>query len=675
MSYKQDNRFISIHSPLGPDKLLLTGFVCREEISRLFEIDADVASEDEAVDFDKLLGLPVTIRLVQEDGKPRFFAGIVAKAVQLPPVGELARYRLHIVPWLWLLSRRTNCRIFQNLATPEIVKAIFGEYPSADFEFNLTGDYRAREYVVQYRETDFEFVCRLLEEEGIFFLFKHDDEGKHTLQVIDAPSAYQPCPGCEKVDVSDASGNAHNRPGVVEWVYEKSVHSGKFATTDFNFKKPLTPLLAAAVNEPPHAAKKLEVYDPPGKHQEKAEGDELAKLRLQEIQCRQEAASGKATVRGLITGHTFSLIGPARDKWKDVKWLVTEAVHRAKGDDFTAEKKGTKEQEYACAFCVVDAATLWRPARSTRKPMITGPQTAIVCGPEGEEIFTDEYGRVLVKFHWDRESKGDEKSTCFIRVAQGWAGKQMGFFMLPRIGHEVVVEFLEGDPDRPLITGSVYNGENKQPYALPDHSSVSTWKSLSTPGGGGFNEIRFEDKKDAEQVFIHAQKNMDVRVNNDMFETVTHDRHSIVENDDLYHVKHDRDEIVDNDHREKVGKDRNLTVKGKEAKQVDGSRSLKVAGDVAEEFGAGASRVVTGDYYVKADSICLEAASNITLIVGGSSIAVGSGGITIKAGSQVVIEGSGVDVKGSGQVQIGGPAITVSADGTLTLKGGMVMIN
>jgi type VI secretion system secreted protein VgrG len=302
----------------------------------------------------------------------------------------------------------------------------------------------------------------------------------------------------------------------------------------------------------------------------------------------------------------------------------------------------------------------FRPQRNTRRPVVEGVQTAIVVGPKGQEIYTDEHGRVKVQFHWDREGKRDENSSCWIRVSQNWAGTGWGAMIIPRIGHEVIVDFEEGDPDRPLITGRVYHGVNKPPYKLPDEKTKSTVKTNSSEGGEGFNEIRFEDKKGEEQIFIHSEKNFDLRIKNDSFETVSNNRHLHVEKDKFEQVDNNRSETVDADHKEQIGKDRHLDVKGKEAKQVGGSLSLTVKGDVIEAFKANHSEQTGKDYYLKAQNIVIDGMTNITLSVGSSYIAIESGSIEIKTGGQIKIDGSQVSISGSGMTEI---------------KGGMVKIN
>ncbi|MCK6476764.1 MAG: type VI secretion system tip protein VgrG, partial [Phycisphaerales bacterium] len=579
-----------------------------------------------------------------------------------------------------------------------VVKAVFGLYNFADFKANLSGDYKPREYQVQYRETDFNFVSRLLEQEGIAYYFEHAENGKHTMHLVDAPTAFAPFKGYEKIDWAGSRGRALDKQVILDWTYEKSVQPAKYATTDFNFKKPSTPLLAPAENPPKHAAKEFEIFDAPGEYEEKAAGEEIAKIRLQELQSSQELVTGAGNSRGIAVGCTFELGAPPRDSWKGKKWLVTEAVHRAVSDPFLAQRGGT-EEEYSCRFTAVASDVLWRPARSTPKPTIPGPQTAMVCGPKGNDIHTDEFGRVKVKFHWDRESKGDENSSCWIRVCQHWAGKQWGTMMIPRTGQEVVVEFLEGDPDRPIITGRVYNSESNVPYKLPDFASVSTWKSLSTPDGGGFNELRFEDKKGSEVVFFHAQKDLEIRAKNDRHETIERDRHLVVQRDRVEHIKQDHHATVDRDHFEKIGRDVSTKIAGKEMREVTGSMSLKVKDDVAQEFDAKASTKVKEKYSIKAKEIVIEGESHVTVKVGQCHISIDSSGVTVgaqkielesksditmKANANITAEATanlglkgtaGATLESPAQTEVKGTNASVQGSAMLKLAGGMVMIN
>ena len=647
MPATQAHRLIAIHSPLGADTLLLRSFTLHEEIGRLFQLEADLISADPNINFDDIIGQKATIRLDLGNGKTRYFNGVVSRFVQTGQDKDYALYKATVVPWLWFLTRAADCRIFQEKKVPDIIEEVFKGQSFADYELNLSGTYRQWEYCVQYRETDFNFVSRLMEQEGIYYFFKHEN-GKHTLVLADSISAHQKYPGYETIVYRPPSKALAGREGIREWVMEKQVQPGAYELNDFDFKNPKKVLRAKSNISRNHERADLEVYDYPGDYVQHGEGEGYAKVRIEELQSQHELLRGQATARGLGTGSLFTLKDhPRADQNRE--YLITSASYRIDAGDF--ETSGTKEagEFFSCNFTAVNCTapfTPFRPTRLTPKPTIQGPQTAMVVGPKGEEIHTDKYGRVKLQFPWDRYGKADENASCWVRVAQSWAGKKWGAIYLPRIGQEVVVEFLEGDPDRPIITGRVYNGEAMPPYPLPDQKTVSTLKSDSSKGGKGFNEIRFEDKKSSEQLFIHAERNLDIRVRKDRFETVVGERHLHVEKDKFEKVDN-RHEEVQTSHFEKIGTDRHLDVGGKEAIHVAGSQSLDVGGNLTQEVGGNLSQKIVGKLYVSATGdLVLESASNITLKVGGSSIAIDASGIGLSA-PMVKIEGnSAVTVQG-----------------------------
>jgi len=553
------------------------------------------------------------------------------------------------------------------MTVPEIIKQVFRDAGFSDFEEALTGAYRTWEYCVQYRETAFQFVSRLMEQEGIYYFFRHEN-GKHVLVMADSPGAHEPCPGYEEKEISCQFSGAPvtEQEYVAEWVVETRVQPGSFSLNAFDFENTKKDLNARAQIPRQHAAADFDVYDYSRDYIEAADGETYARRRIEELHSQYEVATGTSDARGLHTGGTFALAGhPRADQNRE--WLVTGASYTISQGEFSSGEGGGG-CVYSCSLTAIGSSEPFHAARVTVKPKIPGPQTALVVGQPGEEIYTDKYGRVKVQFHWDRYGKADENSSCWIRVAQVWAGRQWGAIYTPRVGQEVIVEFLEGDPDHPIITGRVYNGQAKPPYVLPANQTISTLKSDSSKGGGGFNEIRFEDKKGSEQIFIHAQKNLDLRVNNDRFETVGNDSHLHVEMNKFEHVDNNRNETVDADHKEEIGKDRHLKVKGKEAKEVAKSLSLTVKGDVAEVFKASHSEQTTKDYYLKAQNVVIEGMENITLSVGGSHIAIEPTQIEIKAGAQLKLEGVQVEVKGSAQTSVQGGAMT-------EIKGGIVKIN
>ena len=680
MPATQENRIAAIATGLGPDVLLLRSVSIQEQMGRMFQIEAELSCEKGEIVFDKVLGTNVTIRL-QIGDKPRYFNGFVSRFVQGSNEGGFTRYRAEVVPWLWFLTRTADCRIFQNKSVPDIIQQVFKDHGFTDFKLNLQNPPGPREYCVQYRETDFNFVSRLMEQEGMYYHFEHTD-GKHTMVIVNAPSAHKAFPGHEEVTFSELESNATGSEGISNWVVEKEVQPVGYALNDYHFPTSKTSLLASANVTRQHAASKFEIFDYPGEYTVAKEGEKLAQIRLDELQAQHEILRGQATVRGLAVGSKFKLKGHPRKDQNDREYLLTGvSIHIDNGGYATGREGG---QFFTCNFRAMPLAQPFRTPRLTPKPIVQGPQTAVVVGPKGEEIYVDKFGRVKVQFHWDRYGKADENSSCYIRVAQTWAGKNWGVIQIPRIGQEVVVQFLEGDPDQPLIVGSVYNDAVMPPYPLPDRKTLSGIKTNSTIGGKGFNEVRFEDKKGDEQLFIHAEKNMDTRVKNSCFEFIGYDRHLVVKHDQNERVENNRSETVDKDHVEKIGKDRHLKVVGKEAKEVDETLSLTVKKDVTEVFKANHSEEVTKDYYLKAQNVVIEAATNITLKVGSSSLAIEAGGVGIKTSGQLKIESTGpAEIKSSATIKIEGgatadvksPMTTINADGILTLKGALVKIN
>jgi len=669
MAITQENREIEIATPLGKDVLLLTRMSGTEQLGRPFRFDLELASEDDQIKAEDIVGQNVTIRLNLSEDNTRYFNGFISSFTQMLTKGGLACYQATMVPWLWFLTRTADCRIFQEKKIPEIIEQVFGDLGfSSDYDTaDLKGDYRKWEYCVQYRETDFNFVSRLMEQEGIYYFFKHEN-GKHSLALIDTADAHEPYSDIEELEYHPAGKGTKTEECVSDWVVRTHLQPGSYALKDFNFETTKTEMLVRAISERKHAHATFEIYDYPGEYTVvKPDGEDYARKRIEELQAQYEVVSAISDARSICTGYTFKLINHPRDD-QNKKYLITSANYNIDAGGFYSGGQTDGECTYSCSFTAIDAKQPFRSPRITPKPSIPGPQTAMVVGPAGEEICADEYGRVKVQFHWDREGIADENSSCWIRVAQVWAGKNWGAMYIPRIGQEVIIEFLEGDPDRPIITGRVYNDKAMPPYVPKTNPTISTLKSNSSKGGGGFNEIRFEDKKGDEQVFIHAEKNLDVRVKNDRFETVIDNRHLHVEKDKFEHVENNRSELVDADHKEEIGKDRHLNVKGKEAKEVGKSLSLTVKGDVAEVFKKNHSEQTTKNYYLKAQNIVIEGMQNITLSVGGSYIAIESASIEIKTSGQLKIEGTTTDVKGSAKTSIAGGAMT-------EVKGGIVKIN
>lgn len=675
-SLTQNNRKLAIETALGSDVVLLRGFTFQERLGRPFSIEAELFSEAADIKFDDIVGTNATIRLEIPEGDTRYFNGIVSRFSQGANKGGLAHYRATIVPWLWLLTRTSDCRIFQQKSVPDILKQVFQDHGFSDFEDKLTESYQTKEYCVQYRETYFNFVCRLMEQEGIYYYFTHEN-GKHTMVLADSASAHSPLTGFETIEFSGLGDSVEGRQVVTDWQVEMQVQPGAYVLNDFNFETPRNNLAAATSVTRPNAASNYELYDYPGEYTEHAEGERLAKVRLAEYQTQYRVCRGQATVRAVTAGATFKLDKfPRTDQ--NAEYLITSISLQADGGDFGAgETEGG--DFYSCSFEVIEKAETFRAPQVTPKPLIQGLQTAIVTGKKGEEIEVDEHGRVKVQFHWDRYSKADENSSCWIRVAQLWAGKKWGSIYTPRIGQEVVVEFLEGDPDRPLITGRVYNGEAKPPYDLPAEKTKSTLKSNSSKGGDGFNEIRFEDKKDNEQLFIHAQKDMDLRVKNDRKVFVgggadgskkEGSLHLIVKKDQFEKVEGDKHQTVKGDQFGKNEGDIHETIKGGQFVKIEGDDNLEIKGNQAVKTGA--------DVHLKAGgNLNTEAGQKISLKSGmdlhakaGMNYAMDAGmAIHLKAGMTVVIEG-GVQLS----LKVGGNFIDINPGGVF-ITGTTVMIN
>lgn len=656
MSVTQHGRFISINTPLGPDVLLLQSFVGSEGISRLFRFNLELLSEDPAIAMDSLIGKPVAITLALADDSQRFFHGVVNRFGQSGEGTRFSSYYAEVVPSLWLLTQKSDCRIFQSMAVPEVVKKIFDDH-KISYRDALTGKYTKWDYCVQYRETHFNFVSRLMEEEGIFYFFEYE-ENKHTLVLADSPGSHRPCSNQSQVRFLPEAGMGEWEDTVTAWQMEQSLHPGKYTLRDYHFEMPnksLEVLEPASVKVGGNDT--LEVYDYPGHYAQRfqlpeqrlgqlePEGRKLVKLRMEEEESPHFVISGSSTCRTFTAGYRFERILANDRRDENGPYVLISVQHSAIQSPAYVSGSVTAGP-YQNGFTCIPHRIPYRPPRVTPKPMVQGPQTAIVTGPAGEEIFTDKYGRVKVQFHWDREGEYNEKSSCWIRVAQIWAGKQWGSMFIPRIGQEVIVDFLEGDPDQPIITGRVYNAEEMPPYELPKEQTKSTVKTLSSKGGGGFNEIRFEDKKGEEQVFIHGEKDLDVRIKNDRREWIGRDRHLFVKRDKVEEVDRDEHVVVKRDLVEEITRDHHLSVTGKEAIQITGSHSLSVQGDVIEEFKMNHSEQVTMNYYLKGMNVVIEGMTGLTIKVGGSFITINPAGVQI-VGPMIMINSGGAPLVGT----------------------------
>ncbi|MES2090018.1 MAG: type VI secretion system tip protein VgrG [Pseudomonadota bacterium] len=630
--------FLRIDTPLGSD-LHVARMSAQEEMGRLFEINVDVLSEDAAIDPYDLLGKPVCVNMEVEGDSVRHFHGNVCRITQLGAAGRFNQYRLVLRPDLWLLTRRSDIRIFQEMSAPDIIKKVFDAHGMLA-KFSLQGIYSNREYCVQYRETDFNFVSRLMEQEGIYYYFEHVAD-KHTMVLVDKVSAHEPCPGSSTFKFRESVAGNIDLEAISHWHFSREIQSGKVTLRDFDFKKPALNLTSENEASGAHAQPKLEIYDYPGEYLTPGDGRTHAKTRLDEIQSHHALAGGDTNVRHLATGYLFTLADHPRDD-QNIEYLIISSDIHAQAEIPEAGADGV-EPSYSCQFSALSTREVFRPLRTTPCPTVAGPQTAIVVGPSGSEIHTDEHGRVKVQFHWDRLGKKDEKSSCWIRVSHPWAGEGFGMIAIPRIGQEVVVDFLEGNPDQPLITGRVYHGTNVPPYALPANATVSTMKSQSSPGGdaSNFNELRFEDKKGSEYIFLHAEKDFDRIVKNDSFHSVGHDEHVTITNDLKEKVGNDQHLEVGKDLKQKVGGDMHLETATDLMIKSGGQYSLKAAKDVAGEAGTGVSLKAGTDVHIKGGvNVTIEAGVTLTLKAGGSTIVLGPSGVSI-VGTLVNINSGG----------------------------------
>ena len=593
MAITQQTRMVQIDSPLGPDVLFLHKLDGVEELGRVFEYDLSLVSENPAIKLDSLLGKPMGLALELHDGSQRHFHGIACRCSQGAGMGQFAAYRVTLRPWFWLLSRTSDCRIFQNKTVPDIIKQVFRDLGFSDFEDALSSAYREWDYCVQYRETSFDFVSRLMEQEGIYYYFRHE-KGRHVMVLADAYGAHATVPNYASVPYYPPTDEMRERDHIFDWHLDQEVQPGSLALNDYDFQRPGARLEVRSAISRSHTAADYPLYDYPGEYVQSGDGEHYARTRIEAIQTQFERVQLRGNARGLGSGHLFKLSGYPRED-QNREYLLVTARYRIV-QEFYESGQGGGELQFESGFDCIDASQAYRPLPTTVRPIVQGPQTALVVGPKGEEIWTDQYGRVKVHFYWDRHDQSNENSSCWMRVSQSWAGKNWGSIQIPRIGQEVIVGFLEGDPDRPIITGRVYNAEQTVPYELPANATQSGTKSRSSKGGtpANFNEIRMEDKKGVEQLFIHAEKNQDIEVENDETHWVGHDRTKTIDHDETVHVKHDRTETVDNhetitigvDRTEKVGNNEKISIGVNRTEDVGSNETISIGANRTEKVGS-----------------------------------------------------------------------------------------
>ncbi|HEV2208983.1 MAG TPA: type VI secretion system tip protein TssI/VgrG [Verrucomicrobiae bacterium] len=705
MPLKQDTRALAIKTALDADVLAVRSVSIQEQVSRMFEIQAELSSENGNIDLDKVIGQPATVRLDLTQKGQRYFDGFVSRLTQVGNQGGHAHYRAVIVPWLWFLTRTSDCRIFQEKSVPDIIEEVFKEYGFGDYELKLSGTYEKCDFCVQYRETAFNFVSRLMEQEGIYYFFQHQD-GKHTMVLADSISAHSPFGDYAEAAFSELAQGAPTREVITDWAVEKEVQPIAAVLTDFDFKKPKSSLLATAKTTRKYGKAQFEIFDYPGQYIEHSDGDRLADVRLNELQSQYELVHGQASARWLAVGSTFKLKGHPRSD-QNREYLVTSVHLQIDAGEFASGDQSGRDF-FSCSFSAIPKAQQFRPERLTPKPVIQGPQTAIVVGPPGDEIHTDEHARVKVHFHWDRHDQSDQNSSCWIRVSQPWAGKGWGSMATPRMGQEVVIEFLEGDPDQPIITGRVYNGDQAAPYA-GGKGVVSGLKS-KTHKGSGYNEMSMDDTAGKEKITIHGQFDMNTTVEHDQTTTVHNNRTDKVDVNDSETVGADQaikigknqsttvginqTNAIGADRTETVGKNESLSVGLMRthsvgvneainigaAQEVDigaaqtvnvgaiqtisvgASQSLSVGSNQTNNIGGKRNTEVAKDDHLKVGKkLSIEAADEISIVTGDAKL-------VMKKDGTITLEGKDITLKGSGN-------IAVKASSDVTIKGSKVEAN
>ncbi len=521
MSYTQENRAFRWETTLGRDKALLESFEGREAVSQPFHFRVRFLSLT-AVNLESLLGTAATLTAQRRTAAGPHFHGHLWSIRQCAASADsLFCYEAELVPKFRFLELQAHCRIFHNQSAKQIITTVFGERGLTDFEFDLQGDPPAREYCVQYRETDFHFVSRLLEEEGIYYFFRHEPT-KHTLVLSDKKSGLPACPVHATAVYRPVTGDVLVQNPVFEFESMQRLGAGRVSLSDYNFETPKVNLEVSM-----EGGATGELFEFPGCYPDKSAGDRLARIRLEEQEASLVAVNGTSACDGFRTGHTFSLTAHRQSECNRA-YLLLEVKHKGRNAGYQADSDSGADT-YENHFTAIPASTPYRPPRLTPKALVRGTQTAVVTGPDGEEIYVDEYGRIQVRFFWNKE-----QHSCWVRVAQTWAGKNWGAASWPRVGQEVVVDFLEGDPDRPLVIGGVYNADQMPPYALPENKTRAGVRSRSSRGGSASNanEIYLEDKTGQEKMFIQAEKDQEIQVK--------HDRTMVVANDETIRVGHNR---------------------------------------------------------------------------------------------------------------------------------------
>jgi type VI secretion system secreted protein VgrG len=587
---------ITAHTPLGPDELKFWSLQGSEQLSRPFTFQVALLSQNFRLDRRALLGQSVTLAIpTQNLLTPRYLNGkVTAAALRNEEIDgtRYALYQLRLEPDLWPMMRDRNLRIFQQQTVPQIVKTLLAEQ-NVQCEDRLTGSYRQWEYCVQYQESSYNYISRLMELEGIYYFFRHE-MGKHTLVLMDAPQSHQPFKGYESIPYHvTASGGTTREEGVSQWSVNDVVTPGIYSLDDYDFRKPNAWLFQARQNPASPQPGQIDVYDWPGRFVEHQHGEFYARIRQEAWQAEHQQISATGTALGIAPGHTFSLHN-APSALDSEEYLVTRAEYQLRDNPYAS---GGAASEQRIDFNVIPADIVFRPRQEAEWPKTYGPQTARVVGPKGESIWTDKYGRIKVKFHWDRLAAGDDTSSCWVRVSSAWAGQGFGGVQIPRVNDEVVIDFINGDPDRPLVIGRVYNEASMPPWALPAAATQMGFMSRTKDGSAeNANALRFEDKAGAEQVWIQAERNMDTNVKKDESHTVGTNRTKTVGADETSHIKQNRTKNVDGNETVTIGQNRTKTISGNETTTIKQNRSDTIEGNETLTVQQNRSESITGNH-------------------------------------------------------------------------------
>lgn len=644
MTSQDTNRNVTVLYKGSDSTLLFLRMTGSDELSRLSEYRVDLLCEQNSITPADALGQDLSIALALPGGGERQFNGIVTVFRMISPgypqYGSKAGYQAIVRPRLWLLTRGSHCRFFYQKTVPEIVMSVLTDY-SVDVSNRCTATYPKREHCAQYRETDFDFVSRLMEHEGIFYYFEHA-RGRQTMVLADAGDVHGPIPDYQSVPYRDREAAAREDiECVYEWFAGGELQTGYYETNDYDFENPSSSLQgglrARATRTQPYDEPSYTMQEHLTGHTTPADGDRYARVGVEIRQARNDRIEGRASMRGIWPGGLLQLSEHPVDGWND-GYLVVSASYEINSDTYASSRAAqglSKMPLFDCGFTALRKDNQFRAERLTPRAVVSGLQTAVVVGESGAEISTDEYGRIKVQFHWEQlyENESSEiMDRCWARVSQGWAGKTWGMFFLPRVGQEVIVEFIEGNPDYPLITGSVYNASLMPPYKLPANAAVATIKSNSTPKAAGNNEVRFIDKAGGEQLFFHAQKDHETWVINDALMNVGNDRHLKVTANEYVQVSGDR-----HDH-----------VSGAQNAKVDGAASLEVGGKLQEKVGTDYAIDAGKNIHIKAGmNVVIEAGVSITLKAGGAFVVIGPSSVAV-SGMPIQLNSGGSAGSGDG---------------------------